>query len=188
MRPQENGSKADVRWAAVGDASLQRGLLVNAHPALPPAPPEEAPACAGKAVATQPAASVVHALHVAAHHFDPQRDFGLDIRRLDGGAPRACAKADQRPRHGAHATLKATPRLTTLRVDCGAPGAACGVGGVDSWGAKPMAPHRPRLPPEGQSWAFRLRAFGAQGPAGGGGGVDGLDLGALARRPPEDFV
>jgi hypothetical protein len=56
-----------------------------------------------------------------------------------------------------------TAGLTTLSLDCGNPGASAGVGGVDSWGARPLPHHMPSLNSP-QSWAFRLRPFGG-GPA-----------------------
>lgn len=233
VRPQENGSKADVRWAALGDPSLSRGLLVNPHPPLPPPPPQDvsekdtnkknppkpatkatwAPSSTLAVPAGESAEPPVYALHVSAHHFHPDRDFGLELpcvaddrngssgsgnsssslsnvtatATADATAAEACAKEDQQPRHGSHATLKSSPSTTTLRVDCGAPGAACGVGGVDSWGAKPMAQHLPSLPRQGRSWAFRLRAFHAPG-ASGVGDSNEVDLGALARCAPDGVV
>ena len=226
MRPQENGSKADVRWAALSNPSLTCGLLVNPHPALPPPPPQDDSEevakkklyakAAVKSTSAPTSSSVsepesaeppVYALHVSAHHFHPHCDFGLELPCTNGdsssssgsssstqstptaaAATEACAKEDQQPRHGSHSTLKSTPCVTTLRVDCGAPGAACGVGGVDSWGAKPMAQHLPSLPPQGRSWAFRLRAFGAPLGTDGDSSGDEIDLGALARCAPDDVV
>jgi hypothetical protein len=47
-------------------------------------------------------------------------------------------------------------------LDCGAPHAAAGVGGVDSWGARPLPQHLPTLDVP-RAWAFRLKVFGLGG-------------------------
>ena len=121
IRPQENGSRADVRWIAVADGA-GTGLLVEG---------------------TMLGASALPFL---------QEDFD------EGPA--------KRQRH----TFHVQPRdLVELRLDHG----QMGVGGDDSWGARPHERYRLAVRP--YAYSFRLRPFAP---------ADGDPAGLTRRSPP----
>ena len=81
-------------------------------------------------------------LNVSAHH------FLLD----DFDAP-AMQKSEQILRHGGSLELQSRDELCTFCVDA----VQQGVGGIDSWGARPLPQHL--IPFEKTTWSFRLRPF-----------------------------
>ena len=121
MRPQENGNKTEVRWAAVGNEALTSGILVSSHN--------------------------THTIDVSAHHYTLE-DFDSPTQ----------SKNEQKHRHGSSNELKLTNDLTTFCVDH----AQMGVGGIDSWGARPLPQRMPTSDPV--TWSFRLKGFGPGDP------------------------
>ena len=87
-------------------------------------------------------------LNVSAHH------FLLD----DFDAP-PTRKSEQSFKHGGSLELQPRNELCTLCVDA----VQQGVGGIDSWGARPLPQHIVRM--EDLTWSFRLRPFGVNDPS-----------------------
>jgi len=166
---------------------LSEGLLATSHPSAPPSSSSSNPSSSTAAPAPPPPPLLAYPLHVACQHLDPLLDLDPDPRGAGVG------KEAQAVRHGGELALRLPTRttttttttanstgsssdvssssssggggLTTLSLDCGAPGAAAGVGGIDSWGARPLPQHMPDLE-EPRRWAFRLRPFAFLGAAG----------------------
>ena len=146
MRPQENGYKTGVRWLSLSDAR-DAAILIIAGGA-PPDRGESPAACAGIGARLGGCGGL---LGFSVHH-NRLEDFvppvKIAITSEDG--PQAAGNPE---RVNMHVNDIEPRRLISLNIDYG----QMGLGGNDSWGARPLRKYSLTKP--GYRYRFTLRPY-----------------------------